>query len=84
MAVEGGGDDMVFLHKVTKGPCQLQSYGLYAAERMGFPKDVLEVARGLREMLSNSSGKMANVVPSDTAQLQVKSVLPASLRAACT
>jgi DNA mismatch repair ATPase MutS len=79
MAVEGGGDDMIFLHKTTKGPCQIQSYGLYAAERMGFPRDVLEVAKGLHELLSNSSGKVANVVPSDTAQLQVNSVLQAFL-----
>ena len=61
------------INQVVKGPCQLKSYGLYAAERMGFPKDVLECAHELREILSNSGGSLVNVSQGrDIAQLQVR------------
>jgi len=72
MSVNSDGEALVYLYKLAKGPCQLKSYGLFAAERMGFPKEVLECAKEMREIVSNTSGGLVNVPSTaDTAHLQV-------------
>mmetsp|Transcript_42797 Transcript_42797/g.107121 ORF Transcript_42797/g.107121 Transcript_42797/m.107121 type:complete len:876 (+) Transcript_42797:142-2769(+) len=70
MSVNSDGDDLVYLYKLAKGPCELKSYGLYAAERMGFPKEVLECAKQMRQIVANTSGGLVNVpLTTDTAHL---------------
>lgn len=48
-----------FLHRVQKGVAEECCYGLYAAERAGFPQEVVDQARHIRSVLVSNKANIA-------------------------
>jgi DNA mismatch repair protein MutS len=58
VSAEEVGDDIVFLHRLVRGPAS-RSYGVAVARLAGLPESVLARARALLEMLESGGGAPA-------------------------